>query len=401
MNGLPNHIRLLVVDDEELQRDIISAQLGAMGLTDILTAVNGADALQIFDSSDLHIDVVLCDLSMPDMDGLVLMRNLAQRKAPPAVILVSGSDEEILRSAEGLGHAHGLSLLGVLTKPCDPHRLAELMQSYRPPDRVRRSDGDRGPLTRAELISALQDSEFIPWYQPKLDLLSGKAIGVEALARWNRADTLSIGPGQFVPAMEAEGLVDELFFQIADRAATQLAEWRSMGIQCTTAINLSMDTARRLDLPEHLEKLVFDKGLQNADFVIEVTESRLAVDRSLTMETLTRLSLMGFTLSIDDFGTGYSSLVQLIDLPFRELKIDGSFVRRADTERKAQTVLQIALMLGTHLQMKVVAEGVETAEQLEHLKLWGADAVQGYCIAKPMPFDACTEWLMLHGNTNT
>ena len=275
------------------------------------------------------------------------------------------------------------------------------MQSYRPPDRVRRSGGDRGPLTRAELISALQDSEFIPWYQPKLDLLSGKAIGVEALARWNRADTLSIGPGQFVPAMEAEGLVDELFFQIADRAATQLAEWRSMGIQCTTAINLSMDTARRLDLPEHLEKLVFDKGLQNADFVIEVTESRLAVDRSLTMETLTRLSLMGFTLSIDDFGTGYSSLVQLIDLPFRELKIDGSFVRRADTERKAQTVLQIALMLGTHLQMKVIAEGVETAEQLEHLKLWGADAVQGYYIAKPMPFDACTEWLMLHGNTNT
>lgn len=81
---------------------------------------------------------------------------------------------------------------------------------------------------------------------------------------------------------------------------------------------------------------------------------------------------MGFTLSIDDFGTGYSSLVQLIDLPFRELKIDGSFVRRADTERKAQTVLQIALMLGTHLQMKVIAEGVETAEQLEHLKLWGS-----------------------------
>jgi EAL domain-containing protein (putative c-di-GMP-specific phosphodiesterase class I) len=117
------------------------------------------------------------------------------------------------------------------------------------------------------------------------------------------------------------------------------------------------------------------------------------MDRSLAMETITRLSMMGFVLSIDDFGTGYSSLVQLIDLPFRELKIDGSFVQRALSERKAQAVLQIAILLGRQLDMGVVAEGVETPEQLDFVRRAGCDVVHGFHFARAMPFAACTQWL--------
>jgi len=130
-----------------------------------------------------------------------------------------------------------------------------------------------------------------------------------------------------------------------------------------------------------------------ADFVIEVTESQLMFDRAMAMESLTRLSLMGFALSIDDFGTGYSSLVQLIDLPFSELKIDGSFVRRAGHEKKAQSVLKIAILLGQSLGLQVTAEGVETAEQLDFVRSSGGHVVQGYYFAKPMPKAACTPWL--------
>jgi EAL domain-containing protein (putative c-di-GMP-specific phosphodiesterase class I) len=118
------------------------------------------------------------------------------------------------------------------------------------------------------------------------------------------------------------------------------------------------------------------------------------VDRALVMESLTRLSLMGFALSIDDFGTGYSSLVQLIDLPFMELKIDGSFVQRASTEQKAQSVLRMAILLGHNLDMQVVAEGVETLEQLEFVRLWGGHMVQGYYFARPMPVTVCTPYLL-------
>jgi EAL domain-containing protein (putative c-di-GMP-specific phosphodiesterase class I) len=147
-------------------------------------------------------------------------------------------------------------------------------------------------------------------------------------------------------------------------------------------------------MPEVLHKLVLAHGLNASDFIIEVTESRLMVKRSLAMESLTRLSLMGFKLSIDDFGTGYSSLVQLIDLPFRELKIDGSFVQRAGQEEKARAILRISAMLGSNLNMDVTAEGVETAEQLRYVRDCGCDTVQGYYFARPMPFEACCRWLL-------
>jgi EAL domain-containing protein (putative c-di-GMP-specific phosphodiesterase class I) len=203
-----------------------------------------------------------------------------------------------------------------------------------------------------------------------------------------------VGPGQFIPAIENAGLADQLFYGISRHVIAAVKKWRAQGIDLKAAINLSMDTALNLDMPERLHALVRDGGLQPRDFIIEVTESRLMVERSLAMESLTRLSLMGFKLSIDDFGTGYSSLVQLIDLPFRELKIDGSFVQRASLEDKAKTILRISASLGNNLNMDVTAEGVETLEQLNYVRDCGCDTVQGYYFAPPMPFDACTQWLL-------
>ena len=131
-----------------------------------------------------------------------------------------------------------------------------------------------------------------------------------------------------------------------------MSRWRAEGIYIKAAINVSMDTTLNLELPEQLKQIVLSSGLQPNDFIIEVTESRLMANRSLAMETLTRLSMMGFTLSIDDFGTGYSSLVQLVDLPFNELKVDGSFVRRAKDEDKAETIVRMATLLGNSLGMR-------------------------------------------------
>ena len=180
---------------------------------------------------------------------------------------------------------------------------------------------------------------------------------------------------------------------MARQVIADMARWHAQGLVLKAAINLSMDTALNLDMPETLYQMVLDSGLQAHDFIIEVTESRLMVERSLAMESLTRLSMMGFKLSIDDFGTGYSSLVQLVDLPFRELKIDGSFVQRAILEEKARTILRVAATLGSNLKMDVTSEGVETAEQLQYVKDCGCDTVQGYFLARPMPLEACTRWL--------
>jgi EAL domain-containing protein (putative c-di-GMP-specific phosphodiesterase class I)/DNA-binding NarL/FixJ family response regulator len=384
---------ILLVDDDALQLDLLSIQLANLGYTDIVVAGSGEEALTQFDRREGQISVIISDLSMPDMDGLVLMRHLAQRGFAASFILLSGANDEILSSAAGLAQAHHLDLLGVLGKPCSPERLGALLGARKTPATHLHAVRAEESLTPMRLTQALADGEFIPWYQPKVDIQTGKTTSVEALARWPLEAGGMIGPASFVPAIEAAGLADELFFAIARAVLCDLARWRSQGILIKAAINMSMDTALNLDMPEQLLALLHANSLQPADLIIEVTESKLMVERSLAMETLTRLSLMGFVLSIDDFGTGFSSLVQLVDLPFKELKIDGSFVRRASTERKAEAILRLSVTIGLTLGMSVVAEGVETTEQMQFMRESGGTVVQGYHLSRPMPFDACTAWL--------
>lgn len=384
---------ILVVDDDEFQRELIGMQLAGFGWNNVKFASNGDEALVQLDTHGHKISVLITDLSMPGMDGPVLMRHLAQRGFAAEIILLSSLQDEILSSAAGLASAHGLSIIGMLSKPCSPNQLHGLLTNLHPRTASASTVNAVEILTPERLAAALAAGEFIPWYQPKVDIRSGKTVGTEALARWPQAAGGIISPASFIPAIEDAGLADELFFLMVRQVVADMVIWRKQNLQIKTAINMSMDSALNLEIPEHLCQLVNTAGLHPSDFVIEITESRLMVERYLAMETLTRLSLMGFTLSIDDFGTGYSSLIQLTDLPFRELKIDGSFVRRASTERKAQAILRISILIGANLGMDVIAEGVETAEQLEFLRSCGGTIIQGYQIARPMPFSTCTEWL--------
>jgi EAL domain-containing protein (putative c-di-GMP-specific phosphodiesterase class I)/AmiR/NasT family two-component response regulator len=385
---------VLVIDDDNFQLDVLGQQLQNLGWSRVLFAPSGEAALRLYDQHQADIRLILSDLSMPDMDGLVLMRHFAQRQLNAAIILISGVSEEILNSAAGLASAHNLHLLGVLSKPNTLQSLEALLRRLDAPATARQRD-HAAALSLERLRRALERNEFVPWYQPKVHAGSGRAQAVEALARWpgSLPGTGMVGPGHFIPAIESAGLSDALFYAMARQVIADVTVWRAQGFAIKAAINLSMDTALNLDMPETLHQLVLGSGLQARDFIIEVTESRLMVQRSLAMESLTRLSLMGFTLSIDDFGTGYSSLVQLVDLPFRELKIDGSFVQRSMLEEKARTILRIAATLGSSLKMDVTAEGVETAEQLQYVQECGCDTVQGFYFARPMSFKACTEWL--------
>jgi CheY-like chemotaxis protein len=154
-----------------------------------------------------------------------------------------------------------------------------------------------------------------------------------------------------------------------------------------------MDCAFHLDLPDRMNALLRKHGANAEQVVIEVTESRLMEDRAAALETLTRVSLAGFRLSIDDFGTGYSSLSQVAALPFGELKVDGSFVQQSTVDAKARAIMRSTVTLGRSLGLDVVAEGVETFDQLELLRECETPTIQGYLVARPMPADQFERWL--------
>lgn len=385
---------VLVVDDEEFQREILVEALSAIGIRQIFEAGGGDAALAMLQST--AIDILITDIRMPGMDGPQFLRHLADIDCKAAIILHSGVSSDIQRSIGKLGRSHGLNIVGFIHKPVTLEMLEHILTAAMATQRItkaRTSVASHQEFSAEQLRQALEQRQIHPWYQPKVDIQKLRLVGVEALARWRTADGSLVSPGQFVPAIEQAGMADELFFCMLDQALTDMDHWREAGRDFKVSINLSMECAIELDLPDRIETYLKRHAVPVERLVIEVTESQLMADAASALETLTRLSLLGLTLSIDDFGTGYSSLSQIAALPFAELKLDGSFVQQAGKNTKANAILMSMITLGRSLGMEVVAEGVETHEQLDTLLTWGADVLQGYLVAKPMPADRFGDWL--------
>lgn len=388
--------RVLIVDDDPLMLELLRHQLQALGVEHVLTTESGDAALEAL-RGDPAISMVLTDISMPGMDGPRLLRHLADAHCAAKIVLVSGVSVELLQSIGELGRSHGLQIVGYIHKPVLPEALEAMLhaQSPRPMPRAKPAEVQAAPpdVTPERLRRAIDEREIHPWYQPKVDSQGLSLAGVEALARWRLPDGSLVSPAAFIPAIEANDLSHALFFGMLEQVLADLRLWRDRGRKVKASINLSMACTQDLDLPEAIGRRVAAAGVPLEQLVIEVTESGLMTNRAASMETLTRMSLMGLTLSIDDFGTGYSSLAQLSDLPFGELKIDGGFVQRAGRDKKADAILRTTVTFGHSLGMDVVAEGVEHFAQLEALRQLGARLIQGYLIARPMPAVGFNRWL--------
>ena len=256
------------------------------------------------------------------------------------------------------------------------------------------------------LRKALDQNEFVLYYQPKMELIRGRITGVEALIRWNRPGHGLIGPLEFISVLEQTGLINRVGAWVIDSACKQIAEWRHAGLgdisisvnvsgrqfsQC----NLNRDVIRAIqdnDIdPELLEfELQTERALRenSIDFdllELELTETSLMTHANRTIDTLKKLKASGIRISIDDFGTGYSSLAYLKRFPVDVLKIDRSFIMNVTTNLADAAITTAIIGMAHSLDVKVVAEGVETVEQFNFLRMRGCDEIQGYYIAQPLP----------------
>lgn len=236
------------------------------------------------------------------------------------------------------------------------------------------------------LRRALERGEFSLHYQPQVDLRTNRIFGCEALLRWNQPDLGMIGPAKFIPLAEETGLIVPIGEWIVRTACLQNKAWQNAGLPAiTVAVNISARQFREKGLLQVVANILAESGLDPAQLEIEVTESVIMHDAQHVIATLQAFRDMGVLLSVDDFGTGYSSLSYLKRFPVDRLKIDQSFVRDVITDADDAAIAQAVITLGHTMNLRVIAEGVETREQLAFLRANQCDEMQGYFFGKPMP----------------
>ena len=245
-----------------------------------------------------------------------------------------------------------------------------------------------------DLRRAIERSEFVLHYQPKIDLADGRVHGVEALLRWNHPQRGMVTPGEFIPALEDSGLILPVGEWVLEEAAAQLRRWLREGLRALpVAVNLSAKQFRRRDLDALIRRTLAAAGVSAGLIELEITESCLMEDAEDAVRLLANLRAAGLRISVDDFGTGYSSLSSLTRLPLNALKIDRSFVRDVVSSAEAASIVRAVIDMAHNLSFTVIAEGVETAEQMAFLKRHGCDLAQGYLFDRPMPASQLAERL--------
>ncbi|MGJ8670262.1 MAG: EAL domain-containing response regulator [Oceanococcus sp.] len=379
--------RCLVVDDSAAIRGLLVSLLNDVGITQISQAENGLAALESLRNS--AADIVLCDLYMPGMDGVELLRTIGAEKPGLAVLPISSLDARLRFAVSQMADDLGLNVLGVLAKPFTPKELIDALSSY-----VKDSSMDRDSssgLSELELSNALDDRRVELLYQPQVRIMDGEIAGLEALVRLRDIQGKFITPNAFIELSESTGQIAQLTHMIVEAGLSQLGMWNRQGRNFTLSLNVSAATLGRLDLPEHIESIARSQGLVPARINIELTESQIKTGAEL-YDVMTRFRMRGFGLSLDDYGTGDSSLSRLRSMPFTELKLDQSFVRGCTSSDEQKKIVRSSIELAHDLGMQVVAEGVQTQAEWDLLEELGCDLAQGYLVGRPLEAKDVPRW---------
>ncbi|MDG9669102.1 EAL domain-containing response regulator [Hahella sp. CR1] len=387
------HLNALIIDDDAFMRSIITKTLQRLNLGRVESVASGEEALTLLEGDDSHFDILLVDLLMPGMDGIELLRHLAEHEYQGGVLLFSGADSKVLKAAVNVARARYLNVLGSLQKPVTVDALTYYLTHYQSYFRSRNTVSGGSLLNTSELRQGLNDGHLTLYYQPQVDMKTEAVVGVEALARWKHPQHGLLGPGAFVPLAEESNLVGDFTTAVIAQAIDQMQKWKQKQLNLQVAINISSSSISILDLPHLLEHYCQHHKVEASRITLEITETQVGQDMVTMLEVLTRIKLKGLGLSIDDFGTGYSSLERLQRIPFDELKIDGSFVHGSNRDQAARAIFDSSAALGKQLGMSIVAEGVENQDDWDYAAKLGCDIAQGFHIAQPMAPEDFEAWL--------
>lgn len=380
---------LLIDDVNEIGESVYAA---AAALQMPWVTINDKSALQKLSSSDTAL--ILFDPKLQKKDGTEVIRFLGEHHCKASIVLMSSGDTREIESAEKLVLNHGLSIAGRLLKPFRPTELERLLRQNAP---------EQGPISAGrnpvieiddrELRNAIKRKEFVLHYQPQIKTADGSVVGLEAFVRWRHPQRGLMFPDSFLSAIRDLGIIDELGWLVAERGFSEIRKFSDTdkGIPRLT-LKLHAASLSESSFPDRFVSLAKRNDVPLHKIGVDVSGSGSLEQMASALEVLARLRMKGVSLTVGEYGRGIG-IQQLRQISATELKIDRKIVQNIFVNKRDNTLVQKLILIAHELDMKAVAEGVETEQQLEFLCQKGCDYAQGFYVSHPMRPESMEAWL--------
>ncbi|MEH2177333.1 EAL domain-containing response regulator [Nostoc sp.] len=393
--------KILIIEDEEAVRENILDLLEAEDF-ETIAAANGRIGVNLAISE--VPDLILCDMMMPELDGYGVLTALRQEPSTatiPFIFLTAKSAKSDFRQGMDMGADD------YITKPFTRSELLSAIMNrlekyatlkrYLSAQTVINNLSPKMQLLEISLHRAIKQhnfQEFEIYYQPIVDITSGKIVGAESLLRWQSPELGMIYPTEFIPLAESTGLIVPIGKWVLKRVCQQIKSWRDAGINSLiVAVNLSAIEFNQPDFIHNVVNFISVNNLEPDGLELELTESMIMQDVNSAIATMTKLQSLGVKIAIDDFGTGYSSLIYLKNLPINTLKIDRYFIHNVANDSQKSAIAKALIQMAHNLNLDVVAEGVETEAELGFLRQHNCNSMQGFLFSRPLPAAEFEEFL--------
>jgi EAL domain-containing protein (putative c-di-GMP-specific phosphodiesterase class I)/FixJ family two-component response regulator len=385
--------KILIIEDEEAVRENILDLLEAEDF-ETLAAANGRIGIHL---AICEVpDLILCDMMMPEIDGYGVLRALRQDPSTatiPFIFLTAKSAKSDFRQGMDMGADD------YITKPFSRAELLSAiinrlekyatLKKYLSPQNTINSFSPKMQLLEISLHRAIKQyrlQEFEIYYQPIVDIASGKIVAAESLLRWQSPDLGMVYPTEFIPLAESSGLIVPIGKWVLKSVCKQIKSWRDAGIHSfVIAVNLSVIEFNQPDFIPKIVNFLEMNNLRPDDLELELTESMIMQDVNSAIATMSKLQSLGIKIAIDDFGAGYSSLIYLKNLPINTLKIDRYFIHNVANDPQKSAITKALIQMAHNLNLNVIAEGVETEAELDFLRQHNCNSMQGFLFSRPLP----------------
>ncbi|EPV1126844.1 TPA: EAL domain-containing protein [Vibrio harveyi] len=374
-------MNILIVEDDRLQATNLKILLNRLFEGTITIVHRGAEVATICETQP--VDLMFCDIDLPDINGVNLLSNLAESARPKGVVILSAMSQDVVEITYNMCLSAGYGFVRALTKPISHQQLNQIFNEFKQYTLEEQVVSLPILIGRDEISTAFEQGWFLNYYQPQYSAKDNRLIGVEALVRCRHPQHGIIAPAQFITEIQARNELDKLFWIVLENALQDMSQLK---VNINLSVNMNQKTLKQ-PMSARLFALCNQYQIAPERITLELTEDEVYDCSVTSLANLANLRLTGVGLAIDDFGTGYSSLSQLATLPYTELKIDRQFIKDALTNFKSQQITISSLHLAKSLGLKSVAEGVEDTETLSYLRELGVELYQGFVRCRPIPFE--------------